>query len=228
MDPNLPTGGPQPGWVPPPDPSSGAPQGGWGSHPGPTGPWPPQPGAWGGPQHPWAPQPKRKRFGWGSLIAAFVVGGIVSAIVTIVGLVVLAVAGGLPDAIAGTHPPAEEGVPAAKVGDCLQDEPASAVVVDRSDVVDCDELHGSEVAAVLETPGDDGKPDDETLRAFTDDACSLAFQGYVGSDPMESQFDYAAIVPSDAAWEEGDRTIWCLVDTRSLEANEGTVRGSGR
>lgn len=204
MDPNAPYGGMQPGWVPPPG-STGAP-------------------AWPG----WTPPQKQKKFGWGGLIGAFLLGGFLSAIVVFGGLVVLALAFGTPDSVAGTHPSLAEGAAAVKVGDCIEGRPGVAVVHDRSEVVDCDEAHGSEVAAVIETPGFNHRPGEDELATFTDEACSLAFEGYVGSDPTESQFDYAAIVPSDAAWADGDRTIFCMVDTTSLGPGEGTARNSRR
>jgi hypothetical protein len=156
-----------------------------------------------------------------------VIGGVVSAIVTIVALVVLAVTVGMPDAIAGTHPPAAEGADLVQVGDCLTGRPSTAVVVDQSQVVSCDEAHNSEVAAVLEVPGGDEVPGEDDLQSFVDDACSLAFRGYVGSDPIESQYGYAGVVPSDAAWAVGDRTVFCLVNTVNTRAGMGTVRDSG-
>lgn len=169
----------------------------------------------------------KKRFGWGAVIAAFVIGGVVSAIVTIVGLVLIAVTVGMPDAIAGTHPPAAEGADVVQVGDCLTGRPSTAVVVDQSQVVACDEAHNSEVAAVLDVPGAGEQPSEDDLQSFVDDACSLAFRGYVGSDPIESMYGYAAVVPSDAAWAEGDRTVFCLINTVNAGAGFGTVRGSG-
>ena len=225
VDPNVPSGGQPPGWVPPPDPSQVPEQGSWTL---PPGTWP-EPQVWHQPQPgPWAPQPKRKRFGWGAVIGAFLIGGVISAIVTFGGLIALAFAVGMPDAIAGTHPTPAEGAEMAEVGDCLTARPGSAVVVDRSQVVDCDEAHDSEVAAVIQVPGFNHRPSEDDLKAYTDDACSLAFQGYVGTDPDESQFGYAAIVPDSAAWADGDRTVWCMVDTVGQPAGEGSVRNSRR
>lgn len=236
MDPNTPTGGPPPGWVPPP-PGDPAPNPGWppaGPPPGPppglpTGPpaWSsPQP-AWGAPNPAWAPQPKRKRFGWVAVIVAFLIGGFVSAIVTIVAMVAIALAFGMPDSIAGTHAAIREGADPVTVGDCLDDRPSIAVVEDQTDVVDCNEAHDAEVMAIIEVPGGDHKPGEDDLQAYVDDACSLAFWGYVGSDPITSQYSYAAVVPDDDAWRSGDRTVFCLVDTVNTPSGSGSVKGSG-
>ncbi|HWJ64919.1 MAG TPA: septum formation family protein [Acidimicrobiales bacterium] len=229
MDPNDPSGGRPPGWVPPPGPTD--PTTGW-TPPG-ADPWPSQQGVWGPPgaawgaPPAWSPEKKRKRFGWVAVIVAFLLGGFISAIVTVVGMVVLALAIGPPDAIAATHPGADEGVATVKVGDCLEDRPNIVTVAERTDVVECDEAHDAEVAGVIQAPGGDRKPGDDDLQAFVDDACRLAFRGYVGSNPDTSQYGYAGVVPTDDAWESGDRTVYCLVDTVNTPSGSGTVRGSG-
>jgi hypothetical protein len=211
-----------PGWVPPPGP---APQPG--SHPQPTGWYPPQPGPypapWGAP-----PPKKRKRFGWLSLFAAFFVGGLLATGVIVGALVVTYLAFGTPDTIANTHSGAAEGAAVAKVGDCLDRSPDSAVVTDRSQVVDCDRLHGSEVTGVVVTPGSRKAPSHDNLASFADDACTVAFEDYVGSSVNDTALDYAAVAPDATAWAAGDRRIWCLADTSSLDVGEGSVRNSHR
>ncbi|HWJ98587.1 MAG TPA: septum formation family protein, partial [Acidimicrobiales bacterium] len=188
----------------------------------------PQQAAWGPPPPPtWAPQEKRKRFGWGMVIGAFLIGGFISAIVTVIALVALAFAIGTPDAIAGTHPAIAEGARSVKAGDCLDDRPSLAVVVDQTDVVDCNEAHDAEVAAVIDVPGGESKPGEDDLQQYMDDACALAFGGYVGSDPDTSQYGYAAVVPSAEAWKSGDHTAFCLVDTVNTPGGSGSVAGSG-
>ncbi|MGN6695405.1 MAG: septum formation family protein [Aquihabitans sp.] len=219
MDANDPSGGQPPGWVPPPDPSTA----GWSLQQG-YG----QPAPWGPPQQqPWAPQGKRKRFGWGMVIGAFLIGGFISAIVTVIALVALAFAIGMPDSIANTHPAIAEGAHPVKVGDCLDDRPNLAIVVDQTDVVACEKAHDAEVAAVIEVPGGTSKPGNDDLQQYMNDACALAFRGYVDSDPDTSQYGYAAVVPSTEAWRSGDRTAFCLVDTVNTPDGSGSVRGSG-
>jgi len=160
------------------------------------------------------------------VIGAFLIGGFLSAIVTVAGLVFLAFAIGTPDSIAATHPAIAEGARSATVGDCLDDRPSLAVVVDQTDVVDCNEAHDAEVAAVIDVPGGETKPGDDDLQQYMDDACALAFRGYVGSDPDVSQYGYAAVVPTAEAWRSGDHTAFCLVDTVNTPDGAGTVRDS--
>lgn len=174
------------------------------------------------------PPPKRKRFGWLGMFGAFMVGGITATIVVIVGIVLIGQAVGPPDSISTTHAPTTEGAEVAKVGECLEGGPADAVVVDRSQVVDCDELHGSEVTAIVTAPGEKTTPGEEPLATFVDEACTMAFEDYVGSRVLSSDLDYSGVAPNDDAWAAGDRRVWCLVDTTILEPGEGSVRGSGR
>lgn len=234
------SGGSQPGWVPPPGPvaprseGSGPWAGGPYAAPGPggnpTGPWPPQQ-QW--PQPPWGPEPKpKKRFGCGGLIGAFFLG----VVATVVGGIVLLVVIGLvfaDDLESGFYDSVEHGFvgPEAEVpvvGDCLVPGPDRATVTSTDDVVDCDRLHGSEVTAVLDAPGRSGRPAEADLEAFGDDACLLAFEQYVGSDYDDSDLDYQVVVPDRAAWDRGDRSVWCLVDTTGGFGQDGTVRNSHR
>lgn len=242
MDPDVPSGGQPPGWVPPPDATSApAPQpawqppwpqqppawgqqaGGWPSYP-PA--YPPQ-GAWSAPAPGWAPPEKKKRFGWVAVILAFFIGGIVSFVITLGGIIAIGLALGTPDVIAGSHPAPAEGADVVKVGDCLRGAPGVASVVDRIDVVDCNEAHRTEVAAVVEVPGGASLPGDDDLQTYLDDACLLAFEGYVDTDYDTSMYEYAADAPSEEAWADGYRTAFCLVDTFGTPTGEGSVKGSG-
>ncbi|WP_426573570.1 septum formation family protein [Aquihabitans sp. McL0605] len=221
-----------PGWVPPPGPAPqqpAPPQAPYAPYAGAYQPPPPGPYPGAHPGQPvWAPPQKRKRFGWGSLIAAFFVGGLLATGVIIGVLALLVVAFGTPDTIANTHPGAAEGAEVAKVGDCLRNSPETAVVADRSQVIDCDGLHGSEVTSVVVTPGARKAPGHDNLASFADDACAVAFEDYVGSSVDDSGLDYAAVAPDASAWAAGDRRIWCLADTTTLDVGEGSVRNSHR
>lgn len=233
MSSNVPPGGSQPGWVPPPGPVvphgeapgawSGGPYQGPGAAWGPGGPW----------QQPSGPGPKpKKRFGCGGLVGAFFLG----VVATVVGGIVLLVVIGLvfaDDLESGFYDSVEHGFvgPEAEVpvvGDCLVPGPDRATVTSTDDVVDCDRLHGSEVTAVLDAPGRSGRPAEADLEAFGDDACLLAFEQYVGSDYDDSDLDYQVVVPDRSAWDRGDRSVWCLVDTTDGFGQDGTVRGTHR
>jgi hypothetical protein len=146
--------------------------------------------------------------------------------------VVLAVAfgddieSGFSDATTHTYISSEADVP--DVGECLSHGPENVVVTSRTSVVDCDRSHGSEVAAVVDAPGQKVRPADADLEAFGEDACLLAFEEYVGSDYDESDLDYQVLIPDHVAWNRGDRSVWCLVDTTGGFGLDGTVRNSHR
>lgn len=159
------------------------------------------------------------------VIGAFLIGGFISAIVTVIGLVAIGLAV-RPEPIVATHPAIAEGDDAVQVGDCLDDLPGTAIVVDQTDVVDCMDAHDAEVAAVIEVPGGTSKPAEDDFQEYMDDACALAFRGYVGSAPHRSQYRYKAVVPTDEAWRSGDHTAFCLINTVNTPDGAGSVKGS--
>jgi hypothetical protein len=171
------------------------------------------------------PQPSGKRFGWGSIVLAFLFGGLVSAIVTVGGLFLIGT--NLPDNVAGTYQPMEEATPSVRVGDCLEKTPGGAQVSTRDQVVDCDELHGSEVIGVVEAPDAASYPGEGTWAEFVDGVCPIAFLGYVGADDDDVLIEWRAVVPSDEAWADGDRTVFCLADSTDHAGGGESVRGVG-
>lgn len=234
MEPDDPSGGTRPGWVPPPDPTTAAPQpGSWPPAPGSwpqAGPWGAAPGGW--PQ-PWSPPPApNKKFGWGGLIGAFFIGVVATVVGGFVLLILIGLAlgddfdSGFFETTTHTYVSAEADVP--EVGDCLGADPDTADITTEADIVDCDESHGAEVAAVVDAPGGEARPSSEDLDLYADDACLLAFEAYVGSDWDESDLDYGAQIPDADAWRRGDRTVWCLIDTTDGFGEDGTVRNSHR
>lgn len=195
------------GWVPPPGSGYG-PAPGYGYGPPAYGP-PPRTG---------------KRFGWGSIAIAFLVGGF-AATVVLVGAIVL-IGTNLPSNVAGTHKPIDEGSTSARVGDCLEGTPGRAEVSTRDQVVDCDELHGSEVIGIIEAPDAPNPPGDGTWSELVDGVCPIAFQAYVGADD-DSFIEWRAIVPSDEAWAAGDRSVYCLADATDHAGGSESVEGVG-
>lgn len=192
---------PAPGWVPPPG-AYGAPQPTWG----------PQPG--------WGPQPKRKRFGWFAITLAFLIGGFVSFIVTF-GLLIIIGLNYAPSV--GTHPAARSEAVLPKVGDCLLPSADYVHLTSDSDVIDCSARHGTEVAAILQMPASARPPSHKDLASYADKACEIAFASYVGTDARRSLYGSRPVVPTRAAWREGDTRVWCLVKAGGVR---GTVRNS--
>lgn len=209
-DPQQPPAGSPPGWVPPP---------------GEAGPpaYPPAGVPYGQPGAPYGSPPKAKRFGWVALVLAFVGGAIASLAVVAVLIGIFVATDKGPSS--GSHGTVREGAAVPSAGDCLGPAPAQATVTDDSDVVDCDEAHGTEVSAVVQVPAGDRRPATSDLNYLADDVCLVAFEGYVGKSYDSSDLDYRSVLPSREAWAKGDRTLVCLVDSDGLS---GTVRNSHR
>ena len=105
--------------------------------------------------------------------------------------------------------------------DCFAD------VTSQVDVVDCRELHGSEVIGISRLPEVSGRLDRTDVDYFADGACRIAFRSYVGGNYDDSSLFFDALVPSDRAYGEGDRTVYCLIDSTDHAGGRGSVQGTG-
>jgi hypothetical protein len=99
------------------------------------------------------------------------------------------------------------------VGDCLQVDDVwngtSAYAV-----VDCAETHNSEVYEIVAYPSDLGAPStltDDDLYRIGDACSSEAFDDWLGADVMLPLmiWKWFISVPSEEAWEGGDRDVLC-------------------
>lgn len=166
------------------------------SDPANTG-WPPAPTEpTGPPAYPaygsYAPVPPPSRsYGCGALIGAAIGGAVVGVVAR-------------HDAVG------EAG--GVEVGDCLRAEPGDADVTSRDGVVDCDRSHGSEVMGIVTLPELSSPPSEDRMNDFVTEACALVFRDYEGEDYFSSDQEIGAQPPSDAAWEDGDRSLFCLLD----------------
>jgi hypothetical protein len=178
---------------------------------------------------PYAPPAQRRGFGCGALVGAAIGGAIVGGVVTI-GLLVIA-SGVIDDAlglgqIAAHHAYVADLGDAPKVGDCLSGAPAEVDVVNLEDVVDCGTRHGSEVIGVALLPELARPPSNDDIEAAVDEVCILAFEDYVGGDYYSSDFEYRSLTPGDAAWKQGDRSVFCLLPSEDFDNGVGSARGS--
>jgi hypothetical protein len=103
--------------------------------------------------------------------------------------------------------------------------------------VDCAKPHATQAYAELEPPmlptpdeshTDADRPfERDDLANFADSACYLAFQPYVGVSYDESDFDYLPVIPSEKAWESGERTVHCVLYPYDDDTTTGTAEASG-
>jgi hypothetical protein len=218
-----------------------APGGPWdaGTGPPPAPPpasWPPAqatpPPGWPGyPGYPGYGQPPdpRRRFRMRAVVIAAVLGVLGGLVLAVVGVVAVAVLGDdllAPNVVDGTHEGVDE-ASAPAVGDCLENGPSSVDLADPGEVVDCAQRHGAEVIGIAALPDTRLPPGDTDVDFFADGACRLAFEDYVGDDYDTSTLFFGAVVPSDRAWEEGERRVFCLLDASGYRDGRGSARGSG-
>ena len=96
--------------------------------------------------------------------------------------------------------------------------------------VPCTSSHGAEIYVVLVAPAEEGTtyPGRDDLGERARQVCQgSAFEDFVGVPWAESRLFTSPIVPTEEAWNAGDRRIACfLYDVRG--AMTGTARGSAQ
>ena len=108
------------------------------------------------------------------------------------------------------------------IGDCVAANDLSGVVTD------CNEPHRYEVFHMFAWQGSDSYPDwSQTLDAGWE-TCHDAFGEYVGIEWIDSIYDYEVIAPPEDRWNEGERTMQCVLYDIFDETTVGSAMGSGR
>ena len=96
--------------------------------------------------------------------------------------------------------------------------------------VPCETSHGAEIYVVLTAPAEPGAPypGQSDLGERARQVCQgSAFEDFVGVPWAESRLFTSPIVPTEEAWNEGERRIACfLYDVRG--ATSGSARGSAQ
>lgn len=113
-----------------------------------------------------------------------------------------------------------------EVGQCFND-PGDNEEVANVEIVDCTESHDNEVFHLFDVPGDEW-PGDEAISASADEGCFNAFEGYVGTDYLSSEFFYAALRPTEQTWDgNDDREVVCFLRLVDGTPRTGSARNSG-
>ncbi len=105
-----------------------------------------------------------------------------------------------------------------------------ALYEDGTERAACDGSHSHEVLESFALPGAPGAPypGSASLRASWLEPCTAAFTAWVGRAPAGSVLEPVVAVPTQAAWEDGQRTGACLVASLNGQFLPAPVRGSGR
>ena len=116
------------------------------------------------------------------------------------------------------------------VGDCF--EAGDATEVYSVPVVDCSELHSSELYATVEiTAFGSTYPVEDELFDWVNARCEEQFSAYVGEPYEDSRYWIEVFYPTADGWDEDDRTGLCtvvLVDQNlDIRPSLGSARGWG-
>lgn len=110
-------------------------------------------------------------------------------------------------------------------GDCVNVVDAETNLYER---VDCDDEHEYEIYAILEVEGesDEEWPGKDELTLMSGQCSAEPFEDFVGRDYVTSDWFSLEIVPSEDEWDEGARTIPCLLYDPERETTTGSAEGS--
>ena len=116
------------------------------------------------------------------------------------------------------------------VGDCF--DAGSAAEVYSVPVIDCNELHSSELYGTVEvTAFDSAYPGEDALFEWVNARCEEQFSGYVGEPYEDSRYWIEVFFPTGDGWDEGDRNAFCtvvLVDENfEVRPSLGSAKGWG-
>ena len=105
----------------------------------------------------------------------------------------------------------------------------AVVMVGGAERAPCDGSHGHEVSAIVPLADLQVPPSGDviaSLRALVQPTCDAAFSGYVGTPAGGSMYETFAVVPTEAAWQAGERTGVCLVARKDGQWMSTAARGS--
>jgi hypothetical protein len=116
------------------------------------------------------------------------------------------------------------------VGDCF--DAGDAAEVYSVPVIDCNELHSSELYATVEVTGfESAYPGDEVLYDWVNARCEEQFSAYVGEPYEDSRYWIEVYFPTEGGWDEGDRNSLCTVvlldENYDIRPSLGSAKGWG-
>lgn len=122
--------------------------------------------------------------------------------------------------------------PELAVGECFNSAQMASVEAQAEltdvDVVPCDEPHMAEAFASASYPStpSDTYPGTEMLTDFAAVECAPELAAYIDGDVLGSGFNVMTIVPNNAGWGTGDRTIECALTRLDGQRAVGSAEGS--
>lgn len=116
------------------------------------------------------------------------------------------------------------------VGDCF--DAGDAVEVYDVPVIECSELHSSELYGKVEIEGfGSAYPGDDPLFDWVNARCEDQFSAYVGEPYEDSRYWIEVFMPTEDGWDDGDRVGFCTVvlvdENYDIRPSLGSARGWG-
>lgn len=116
-----------------------------------------------------------------------------------------------------------------EAGDCFRDPWIEETGTGEVEIVDCDRSHDNEVFALVSPLSEGGGyPGYSPVWKTGTVGCLEEFAAYVGSDYIESDYDFAFEVPDAYAWDDGMRHVVCYLYATDYEVQGASARDSGR
>ena len=114
-----------------------------------------------------------------------------------------------------------------EVGQCFNDPDETGEISDVA-IVDCAEPHNNEVFHLFDIAGDDF-PGNAAVVDIAREGCVEAFDAFVGTPYLDSEFEVFPIYPTEDSWNRGDdREVVCALFDLTTNESTGTARNSGR
>ncbi|GAB2489635.1 septum formation family protein [Nocardiopsis aegyptia] len=112
-------------------------------------------------------------------------------------------------------------------GDCLNEVAEQDNIVDVP-MVDCEDPHDYEVYVNDDLDEDGEYPGDQEVSDLTAELCHDEFEGFVGTEYLESELEFTSFFPTPTGWDLYDnREYLCLVYDPAGPV-EGTLEDSER
>jgi hypothetical protein len=172
---------------------------------------------------------RRKEEGTPQAVIGLIVGSVISVIASVV-IVLIIIGSQLPDdeySSGGTPVSSSEPtgvyIEALVVGECFNDTSDEDEVARASCTVD----HDGELYGVVTLPAQTW-PGDEKVGDLGEAACDVKFKTYVGIDVDDSELEPVAWYPERAAWNSGDRNVYCTAYGPYGDSLDKTVKDSKR
>lgn len=91
---------------------------------------------------------------------------------------------------------------------------------------DCSSVHHAEVVGTLAITSAE-LPTQADLERHAEEGCTPHFEKYVGTTLEKSALELQWLLPTEASWKAGDRTIVCLAIAPNEQSLTTSLKGSG-